>query len=308
MRVVTGDTKVVPRGAADGLFVTTAGVGIIPDGPGVRAGAARRPGAALGHHGRPRHGRDARPRRPRHRGRHRAPTPRPSAAWSSSSGRPRRRCGSCATPPAAASARSPTSWPRRPGSAWCSTSRRSRSRRWSTAPARCSASTRSTSPTRARCSPSSRRRRPPPGSPRCGRTRWARDAVDIGEIVAEPAATVVLRTAFGGTRIVDMLVGDPLPADLLGGPPCAWGYRGGSWRSPTPPTAWPRWTSAACSARSACKLLERDLPGARRVGARARRLRHGQDRREGSAAHAGRRAEARHAYTDEMDAFRGSTA
>jgi hydrogenase expression/formation protein HypE len=37
------------------------------------------------------------------------------------------------------------------------------------------------------------------------------NAVDIGEIVAEPAATVVLRTAFGGTRIVDMLVGDPLP-------------------------------------------------------------------------------------------------
>ena len=33
VRVVTGDTKVVPRGAADGLFVTTAGVGIIPDGP-----------------------------------------------------------------------------------------------------------------------------------------------------------------------------------------------------------------------------------------------------------------------------------
>ena len=60
-------------------------------------------------------------------------------------------------------------------------------------------------------------RRPTPGSPRCARTRWARDAVDIGEIVAEPAATVVLRTAFGGTRIVDMLVGDPLPADLLKG-------------------------------------------------------------------------------------------
>ena len=37
------------------------------------------------------------------------------------------------------------------------------------------------------------------------------NAVDIGEIGAEPAATVVLRTAFGGTRIVDMLVGDPLP-------------------------------------------------------------------------------------------------
>ena len=38
-----------------------------------------------------------------------------------------------------------------------------------------------------------------------------RDAAEIGHIVAEPAATVVVRTGFGGTRIVDMLVGDPLP-------------------------------------------------------------------------------------------------
>jgi hydrogenase expression/formation protein HypE len=36
-------------------------------------------------------------------------------------------------------------------------------------------------------------------------------AAEIGEIVTEPAETVVLRTGFGGTRIVDMLVGDPLP-------------------------------------------------------------------------------------------------
>jgi hydrogenase expression/formation protein HypE len=36
-------------------------------------------------------------------------------------------------------------------------------------------------------------------------------AADIGEIAAEPAATVALRTGLGGTRIVDMLVGDPLP-------------------------------------------------------------------------------------------------
>jgi len=33
----------------------------------------------------------------------------------------------------------------------------------------------------------------------------------VGEVTAEPARTVVLRTAFGGQRIVDMLVGDPLP-------------------------------------------------------------------------------------------------
>jgi len=33
----------------------------------------------------------------------------------------------------------------------------------------------------------------------------------IGEICADPPGIVVLRTGFGGTRIVDMLVGDPLP-------------------------------------------------------------------------------------------------
>jgi hydrogenase expression/formation protein HypE len=37
------------------------------------------------------------------------------------------------------------------------------------------------------------------------------EAAEIGQIVAEPAETVVVRTGFGGTRIVDMLVGDPLP-------------------------------------------------------------------------------------------------
>jgi hydrogenase expression/formation protein HypE len=37
------------------------------------------------------------------------------------------------------------------------------------------------------------------------------DAVRIGEIRAEPPGIVVLLTQLGGTRIVDMLVGDPLP-------------------------------------------------------------------------------------------------
>lgn len=36
-------------------------------------------------------------------------------------------------------------------------------------------------------------------------------AARIGEIRDDPAGVVVLLTAFGGTRIVDMLVGDPLP-------------------------------------------------------------------------------------------------
>ncbi len=37
------------------------------------------------------------------------------------------------------------------------------------------------------------------------------DAAVIGRIAAEPQRIVLLETAFGGTRIVDMLVGDPLP-------------------------------------------------------------------------------------------------
>jgi hydrogenase expression/formation protein HypE len=37
------------------------------------------------------------------------------------------------------------------------------------------------------------------------------DAALVGEVRAEPGGLVVLETAFGGSRIVDMLVGDPLP-------------------------------------------------------------------------------------------------
>ncbi|MBC2642196.1 hydrogenase expression/formation protein HypE [Rhodococcus sp. 3A] len=37
------------------------------------------------------------------------------------------------------------------------------------------------------------------------------DAAAVGEILAEPPGIVALRTSFGGSRIVDMLVGDPLP-------------------------------------------------------------------------------------------------
>ena len=36
-------------------------------------------------------------------------------------------------------------------------------------------------------------------------------AAIIGEVTAEPVGLVTIKTAFGGTRIVDLLVGDPLP-------------------------------------------------------------------------------------------------
>ena len=40
---------------------------------------------------------------------------------------------------------------------------------------------------------------------------YGRDAAVIGEVVTEPAEMVVMRTAVGGSRVLDMLVGDPLP-------------------------------------------------------------------------------------------------
>ena len=56
VEIVTGDTKVVERGSADGLFITTSGVGIVP--PGVEIAASRaRPGdriivsGTIGDHG-----------------------------------------------------------------------------------------------------------------------------------------------------------------------------------------------------------------------------------------------------------------
>ena len=33
----------------------------------------------------------------------------------------------------------------------------------------------------------------------------------VGRVSEEPEGIVLLQTAFGGSRVVDMLVGDPLP-------------------------------------------------------------------------------------------------
>jgi hydrogenase expression/formation protein HypE len=46
VRIVTGDTKVVERGKADGVFITTAGVGAVPDGLDL-SGDRARPGDAV---------------------------------------------------------------------------------------------------------------------------------------------------------------------------------------------------------------------------------------------------------------------
>ena len=75
--------------------------------------------------------------------------------------------------------------------------RRSRSRPRSPAPASCSASTRCTSPTRASSS--------------CSPTGRCDGFTDIGEVKTEPPGMVLVKTAFGGKRVMDELVGDPLP-------------------------------------------------------------------------------------------------
>ncbi len=41
VKIVTGDTKVVPRGAADKLFINTAGIGVIPTGINIAANRAQ---------------------------------------------------------------------------------------------------------------------------------------------------------------------------------------------------------------------------------------------------------------------------
>jgi hydrogenase expression/formation protein HypE len=38
-----------------------------------------------------------------------------------------------------------------------------------------------------------------------------RQAAEIGEVKTDPAGLVLVETAFGGRRVMDMLVGDPLP-------------------------------------------------------------------------------------------------
>ncbi len=41
--------------------------------------------------------------------------------------------------------------------------------------------------------------------------REGQEAAAIGEVRAEPEGMVFIRTGFRGTRVVDMLIGDPLP-------------------------------------------------------------------------------------------------
>ena len=45
----------------------------------------------------------------------------------------------------------------------------------------------------------------------CGPPHTAQDAAIIGEVLDGPEDMVLLKTEAGGSRVLDMLVGDPLP-------------------------------------------------------------------------------------------------
>ena len=214
MQIVTGDTKVVERGKADGCYITTAGVGRA--GPAVDARrAAAQPGDAvlvsgpIGDHGitimLARGELDIEADLVSDT----APLHELAAALLDAV--PRRRAARCATPPAAA-------W--RPSSTRSRVASRSRScvdeaavpvRPEVAARASCSASTRCTWPARAAWSRSS----PPTGRRRAGGAAVATRSAPAPPSSAGSATTrpawCCSSTAFGGTRIVDLLVGDPLP-------------------------------------------------------------------------------------------------
>ena len=210
--IVTGDTKVVGAGAADGIFITTAGLGVIPTGRAlgpelVRPGDKVIVSGTIGDHGMA------------------VMLARGNLALEAD-------IRSDTAPltglvEALLAAAPHTRWLRDPTRGGVGTVCNELARdagvavvldepalpvaRPSSAPATSSASTPSTSPTKASSSPSSRLTRPIAPSRPCGPNPGGQAAAVIGEIAAEPEGIVVLRTTFGGTRIVDMLVGDPLP-------------------------------------------------------------------------------------------------
>ena len=212
VRVVAGDTKVVGTGAADGLYISTAGIGLIPAGrvlgPDlVRPGDRVLVSGTIADHGMA------------------VMLARGDLALEAD-------IRSDTAPvndlvEALLAAAPSTRWLRDPTRGGLGTvcNELARDANWrSSSTSRASpsplpwsvrviswASIRCTSPTRARWSLSWRPTRSTPRWQRCalipsgGRPRWwARSR-------PSPEGIVVLRTSFGGTRIVDMLVGDPLP-------------------------------------------------------------------------------------------------
>ena len=212
--VVTGDTKVVERGKGDGLFVNTAGVGLVPPGRDAaprRACARRRRRSSPARRVPRRRGAlGARGARVRVGNRERQRVARAPRRGAARRPRPELRClrdptrgGLGAALHEIARGRGLRDRDRGGGAAGA--------RRPCARPASCSASIPLFLASEGRCvafvPPRATRSA---RSPRCAPTRSAAAAARIGRVRAGPPR-VVVRTALGGRRLLVLPAGDPLP-------------------------------------------------------------------------------------------------
>ena len=180
--------------------------------PRRRLDPARRPHPAVRHDRRARHGDHARARRVRARRRHRVR----HALAVAGRGRAARGGGPVAPLHARRDARRRGIRAERAralvaGGDARARGARCRSTRPSRAPPRSWGSTRCTSRTRASSSPSSRRRAADAALAALRSVPGCERAAEIGEVRTEPPGMVLVETSFGGKRVMDQLVGDPLP-------------------------------------------------------------------------------------------------
>ena len=216
VRLVTGDTKVVDAGTATACSSTPPGIGARRPTASTSGPQRAAPGDVGDHqrrHRRARGGGDELPRGPgvRHHGR--AATPRRCTAWWPRCSPPAPTCTCCATRPAAAWPPRSTRSPRPPASASSSSS--------ATLPippeVRDACGLLGLDPLlrgqRGQAGRVRRRRATPTGCwPRCARTRYgARRRRDRHLRGRSIPGMVVARTALGGTRVVDLPIGEQLP-------------------------------------------------------------------------------------------------
>ena len=215
VEIVGGDTKVVERGLADGMYICTSGVAAVDPraSPVDRLGQARRPRAGLAARSASTAPRSCSPAASSASRRTSSPTPGRSGPPSTHCSKPRApelrtirdaTRGGVATVLNELARASGVSVTVReaddPGAAAM----------WR-APASCSGSTRCTSPTRAMLVAFVAPDRPTRRSPRCASVPGCESAAELAEVRAEPPGMVLVETAFGGKRVMDLLAGDPLP-------------------------------------------------------------------------------------------------
>ena len=214
VEIVGGDTKVVERGAADGMYICTAGIG--ERDPRARLAAdSIRPGdrillsGTIGEHGtaimlaRGEFELDADIESDT-----RSLWPVVDALLEEAG--PALRCMRDATRGGVASVLNELARSSQVAMLVSEARSTGATRRWPARP-RSWESTRCTWRTRASSSPSSRLRRADEALAALRSVPGCERAAEIGEVRTEPPGMVLVETSFGGKRVMDQLVGDPLP-------------------------------------------------------------------------------------------------